>query len=193
MSVDHSLPPFRQMSSETLRVREEHLLGEIRILPRARRPVRRRWLVAAVAVVVAALSAGPALAFSTTVRDLVGLTRISPPPFLVATVTSVVVHKHQPVPMVTVNFTVGEHGKPIGTGVPLGNACYVFVYGKPLLDNFWQAEASGTGGRYTATAVLPRGGVRSVQIGCDVEYAPGGMANGVLWLPVNAFVPASLK
>jgi hypothetical protein len=181
--ISNAPPPFRELGAERLLVREDHLLHAVGIQPRR---YRGRLLVAA-AVVVAAVIAAPALAFSTTVRELVGLSHRVSPPFLVATVTSVVVHKHQPVPMVTISVTVGEHGKSIGAGVPLGSDFQVFVWGKLLRDNFWHAEANGARGRYSATLVQPRGGVRMIQIGGYEPNDFGYAAGGQFWLPVDAF------
>ena len=199
MTSDPSLPPFRELTSERLRVREAHLLDEIRIQPRPYRQFpqllsRRRRLLVAAAIVVAAVVAVPALAFSTTVRELVGLKTASSPPFLVATVTSVVVHKPHPPALatVTVTFTVGEHGKPPGTSVPFGSAFELFLVGKtpPTRNNSPVfIRTNGSHGRYSATTLLPPGGIGSIQIGGWVSNAPGGAADGEFWLPVNAFPP----
>ncbi len=196
MTADQSPPPFRELSPERVRAREEHLLDEIRIERRPQRhlprllPGRGRLLVAA-AVLVAAIVAAPALAFSTTVREFVGLTKPSPPPFLVATITSVVGHKHQAVPMVTVTFTVGEHGKSVGTGVPLASEFFVFVVAKiaPERNSRDFVTANGAHGRYSATTVLPPGGIASIQIGGWTSNDFGYAAGGQFWLPVDVFPP----
>jgi hypothetical protein len=192
------LPPFRELTSERLRVREEHLLDRIRIEPRPHRrfpqlfPGRKRSLLAA-AIVVSAVAAAPALAFSTTVRELVGLKETSSPPFLVATITGVTVHKpHSPaLATVTVTFTVGEHGKSPGTGVPPGSDFELFLYGKTSSPGSSRLfiSTNGTNGHYSATTLLPPGGIGSIQVGGWVSNAPGGAADGEFWLPVNAFRP----
>jgi hypothetical protein len=81
---EHRLPPFRELSLERLRVREEHLLDEIRLSPRPDRPSRRRTprqivLLAAAAVVAAAVVAAPTLALSSSIREFVGLDSTSTP------------------------------------------------------------------------------------------------------------------
>jgi hypothetical protein len=178
-------------------VREKHLLDVIRIKPRPHRHVplllsRRRRLLVAATVLVATIVAAPALAFSTTVRDLVGLTKPSPSPFLEATITGVKVHRPHPPALatVTVTFTVGEHGKRPGTGVPFGSAFSVLLVGKSVRhDNPpFLIAANGRDGRYSVTTLLPPGGVGSIQIGGFGNFPTGTPAvDGEFWLPVNAF------
>ena len=84
MRSEHRLPPFRELSLERLRVREEHLLDEIRLSPRPYRRSRRRTprqtvLLAAAAVVAAAVAAAPTLALSSSIREFVGLDWTSAP------------------------------------------------------------------------------------------------------------------
>jgi hypothetical protein len=200
MSVtdDHSPPPFRELSPERLRVREEHLLDQIRIQPGPHRhlprllPRRGRLLVAA-AILVAAVVAAPALAFSTTVREFVGLQKPSPPPFLVATITAVKVHRPRPPALatVTITFTVGENGRRPGSGVPFGSAFSVLLSSKtaPQL-NAPLIAAKGSNGYYSVTTLLPTGGIGSIQIGGFGNFPTGTPAvDGEFWLPVNAFRP----
>jgi len=168
---DQSPPPFRELSSERLRVREQHLLHETRLQPH-RLPHRRRSLVAA-AVVVAAVVATPALGFSTTVRELVGLKGSSSPPTLYATLTGRITHKPAPRPgsLVMVTFTAGELHRPPGTGVPRGSVFYVSLLTKPGVQGWWQPiAADGKNGRYSATSRVPPGGVRGIAIGVGQTF-----------------------
>jgi hypothetical protein len=198
VTADQSPPPFRELSPERVRVREDHLLDEIGIERRPQRhlprllPGRKRLLVAA-AVLVAAVVAAPALAFSTTVREFVGLQKSAPPPFLVATITGVKVHRPRPPALatVTITFTVGENGRRPGVGVPFGSAFSVLLASKtaPQL-NAPLIAANGSNGYYSVTTLLPAGGVGSIQIGGFGNFPTGTAAvDGEFWLPVDAFRP----
>jgi hypothetical protein len=154
---------------------------------------RRGRLLVAAAVLVAAVVAAPALAFSTTVREFVGLTKPSPPPFLVATITGVKVRRPRPPALatVTVTFTVGENGRRPGAGVPFGSAFSVLLASKtdPQL-NASLIAAKGSDGYYSVTTLLPAGGIGSIQIGGFGNFPTGPPAvDGEFWLPVNAFRP----
>jgi len=80
---EQGLPPFRELSPERLRAREAHLLDEIRLAARGRPSSRtaafRGVRLAAAVVVAAAAVSAPALAFSATVRGLVGIGSSSVP------------------------------------------------------------------------------------------------------------------
>ena len=138
-------------------------------------PRRTRSLVAA-AIVVAAVAAAPALAFSTTVRELVGLQTSSPRgPVFVATVTGVVLHgPNRAGTLVTVTFTVGEPGKPPGTGVPQGSTFLVLV-----THTSQMAPAQGEHGHYQARTRLGPGGFTGIQIGGYMPSKGGKVLNGV--------------
>lgn len=80
MNSDHSLPPFRELPSGRLADRKRHLLAEIAATDRrqrCRRSVRPSYAIAIALLALAAI-AGPALAFSASVRDLVGLSQPHP-------------------------------------------------------------------------------------------------------------------
>lgn len=146
---------------------------------------RRGWLLVA-CVVAAAAVAGPALALSSAARELVGL-QTSPGvrPALVARVTAIVIRgPHRPGTPVTVRFTVGEQGKPPGTGVPAGSVFSVLIV--PTTGRATQLVAARGGhGRYEATGRLSSTGIRQIQIGgfLNVRHGPSP-ANGGFWIPV---------
>jgi hypothetical protein len=141
---------------------------------------RRRLLVVA-AVLAAAVATAPALAFSTTVRELVGLPTKSSSPHFVARVTHVVVHGPHPRPgvLVTITFTVGEQGKPPGTGIPPNSTFLVLVAGLPG----HMATAHGENGRYSATIRLARGKIGDIQIGGFMPSKGLKVLNGGFWIP----------
>jgi hypothetical protein len=153
-----------------------------------------RSLLAA-AVVGAALVATPALAFSTTVRQLIGLskpTHVAPlgwtRPQLVAKVTGLSFPKQKPfgLPMVTVSFTVGEARKPPGTGVTFGSYFLVHVASRTGTSSSpYFAPAHGSHGHYVATLPLPHGGIGSVEVAGWINVRKGpSAANGTFWIPV---------
>jgi hypothetical protein len=191
VTSDHSLPPLRKLSSERLRVREAHLLDEIRI-DRPQRafsrlvPRRTRSLVAT-ALVLAAVAAAPALAFSTTVRELVGLkspTLPSTGPALEAKLTSVIVHHRRVGAVISVKFSIGEPGKRPGTGIPHGSLFQILLipkHGAPTrLDG-----AQGENGRYSATARVPASGIANIQIGGWLNRKGIPTAATGFWLPIT--------
>lgn len=151
-------------------------------------------LVAA-AFVGAALAATPALALSPTVRHLVGLSKPAHPaplgwtrPRLVAKVTALSFPKQKPfgLPMVTVRFTIGEAGKPPGSGVTFGSYFLVSVTSRTgATSSPYFVRASGSHGHYVATAPRPRGGIGSIQIAGWINVRKGpSAANGTFWIPV---------
>ena len=158
-------------------------------------------LIVGLGLLVVAGCAGPAHVSSTTSkqagaresRHSVGLKSTSHP-FLVATITGVTVHRPRPPALarVTVAFTVGELGKTPGTGVPAASAFSILLTGKtPSPGNSPPlVSANGAHGDYSATTLLPPGGISGIQIGGFVANAPpGSAADGEYWLPVNAFRP----
>jgi len=168
---------------------------------RHRMSPRTRSLVAA--IVLAAVVATPALAFSTTVRELVGLS--SSPPALQATVTGMVIHKKPRFGLakVTVTFTVGEPGKPPGSGITFGSHFQILLFNRAgRRSSFWRASADGKHGRYSETTLVPTGGIGAIQIGGYLNYPTGGSTakNAIdFWIPVttkrkhcNAAVPCPL-
>ena len=163
--------------------------GTTRILraSRGRAVPRRSRLLVAAAVLAAAVAAVPAIAFSTTVRELVGLTTKSSSPHFIAKVTDVVVHSPRPRPgaLVTVTFTVGEQGKPPGTGIPQWSTFLVLVYGSPG----HLAAAHGKNGRYSATIRLARGEIGGIQIGGFMPSKGPKVLNGGFWIPTIIDVP----
>ncbi len=109
-------------------------------------------------------------------------------PTLEATVTDVTVHRRRPPadPTVTVTFTVGEDGKPPGTGLPAGRGTAAFsvhlVSKTGVSGNL--IEAKGRDGRYSATTLLPAGGVGSIQVGGWLDIPTGApTAAGGFWIP----------
>jgi hypothetical protein len=129
------------------------------------------------------------------VREFIGLTKPSSPPFLVATITGVTVHKRNPpgLATVTIRFTVGEKGRATGSGVPLGSAFSVLLNSKSAPhSNSPLIAATGGHGRYSVTTLLPPGGIGSIQVGGFGNFPTGTPAvDGEFWLPVNAFSPQS--
>jgi hypothetical protein len=146
---------------------------------------RSRALIAA-AVLAAVVAAAPALAFSTTVRELVGLTTKTSPHF-VARVTDAFVHGPHPRPgiLVTVTFTVGEQGKPPGTGIPPKSTFLVLVGGLPG----HLVAAHGKNGRYNATLRLARSKIGNIQIGGFMPSKGPKLLNGGFWIPTVIDIP----
>jgi hypothetical protein len=195
---DESLPPFREMGVERLRMREAHLLEELRIEPRRHRrlpplvPPQGRVLFAAV-VLVAVVVTAPALALSGTVRELVGLHTVSHRgPFFAARVTNVVIHGPHASPgtLITITFTVGEQGKRPGVGVPRGSSFLVLVSPKSGAGSGHLAAAHGANGRYqTTTRLGPGSGIGSIQIGGFMPEEAGKVLNAGFWIPTTIDVP----
>ena len=153
--------------------------------------MKRRVLALVAAVLAFVVLTAPALAVSQTLRELVGLSSSqSSSRLIVARLISVNVHpapRFAP-PLATVTFTVGEVGKPPGTGIPDGSVIDVqFVGGDasgPLV------KAIGTHGRYRVTLRTPEGGIRNILIGGFLNSAKTPVANGDFWIPiVNVYTP----
>jgi hypothetical protein len=179
------------LTSERLRAREAHLLDEIRIEPRPHRSFprlvqRRTGLLVASGVLAAYVAAAPALAFSTTVRELVGLKTSSSPPVFVARVTGVSFNgPNRPGTLVTVTFTVGEQGQPPGTGVPQGSTFAVLATRTHQLS-----PAYGKHGHYRATIRLGSGGLTGIQVGGFMpQKEPGKVRNGGFWIQTIIDIP----
>ena len=183
MTADPSLPPFRTLSSTRLSARGEHLVDEIRF---RRRPLRRFARPLAAAVVVTAVAAAPALAFSTTLGELVGL-QSSSRPVLHVTLTGEITHKSpsRPGTLATIFFTVGERGKQPGTGIAPRSVVYVLLSTKAGRGQQLQLLAAhGTDGRYSVTTPVPPGGIGPVAVGV-AEIVPGGSPSyPSSWIPV---------
>jgi hypothetical protein len=146
--------------------------------------VIRRSLLAPLAAVVATavLVAGPALAFSPKVRELVGLSTDTRPPVFVARVTGVLLHEGdtRPGALVTIRFTVGEAGKPPGTGIPSGSTFVVLLTRRS--GKF--GAAHGGNGRYQATIRLgPGRGIGGIQVGAFMPGKGSRVINGGIWIP----------
>lgn len=147
--------------------------------PRWRRavPPGTRSLVAA-AVVGAAIAAVPALAFSTQMREFVGLNSL-PRPVLAARLTRAPVYgsRLQPGTLITVNFTVGKPGELPGTGVARGSAFAVFLIPKAVPEaptpRTLLTQAQGTNGRYRATFRWPGGRVGGIRIAAWLNLPNG--------------------
>lgn len=152
------------------------------------RPVRRspRSLLAA-AVVVAAVAAGPALAFSTPLRQFFGLEYPPVGPFTatVTSVTSVTTYRYA-LPKVKITFTIGTRGKPAGSGIPKGTAVLVYVSGKSGLGWNQTVVARGGDGRYSATTLAPPGGVAAVYV---MGFVPSLRAPNGVYFSVPAVYP----
>jgi hypothetical protein len=165
---------------------ERHPIGGSRWI------LRRSLLALVAALVVIVVLAGPALAVSPRLRELVGLSspsRVSH--FLVARVTAVTIHYPAPrfaPPLATVTFTAGEAGKAPGTGIPDYSALFVSFIGRdgqgPLI------KATGTHGHYRVTLRTPEGGIRDILVGGWLNSVTTPAANGEFWIPViNAYLP----
>lgn len=180
------LPPRRSLPGEQLTARTQHLLDETRTNRGARSRPRARLSVAA-ALLVAAIAAAPALAFSTAVRQLVGIeAKSTPAPHLQATVTGVSVRNQRVGATATVTFTVGELGKHPGVGVPAGSVFLVlFIPRRGRSTSTHLIQATGANGRYSVTGWVPRGGLRGVWIGGWLNRLPQPTAAGGFWLPVT--------
>jgi hypothetical protein len=172
------LPPFRELAPARLLNREQHLLHEIqsqasatpRFIPWL--PRRAHSLVAA-AVLVSAVVGAPALAFSSTVRELVGLSS-SPPViqrWVQATLTGTIIDNPNPRPgmIITVTWTIGAPGKPRDPGFG-GTGLFMRLLSKtgPTI----QVPAHGSRGRYSATTRVPAGGIKDLQLGI-IGYSDG--------------------
>jgi len=135
--------------------------------------------------VLAAIGAAPALAFSATVRRLVGIqAKSTPAPHLQATVTGVSVHNRPVGAIATVKFTVGELGKHPGVGIPAGSVFLVLFIPKRG-GSTHLIQATGANGHYSVTGWMPRGGLRGVWIGGWLNRLPQPTAAGGFWLPVT--------
>ncbi len=180
----------REMVSEAdIRTMLEAFAGSADPLPREGRRRRqmtgRRRSLVAVAIVLA-VAAMPTLAFSKTVRELVGLNGSSPPA-LQATVTGTVVHKKPPFGLakVTVTFTVGEPGKPPGSGITFGSHFQVVLVNPAGQWTWPRVETNGRDGRYSVTTFVPSGGLRAILIGGHLNYPKGSLPGGRFWIPVT--------
>jgi hypothetical protein len=188
---DPSLPPRRELSPERLRAREARLLDEIQLQSRRQSSfsllVPRRTRLLAAAVLLAALVTTPALAFSSTVRQFVGLKTGESVrgPVFEARVTGLKFHgPNRPGTVVTVTFTVEQQGRPPGTGVPKGSSFLVLVTRTNHL-----APAYGKDGYYHAAARLGPGGFGGVQIGGFMpSNGPRGL-NGGFWILTTLHIP----
>jgi hypothetical protein len=139
-----------------------------RVLPR-----RTQYLLAA-AVLIAAVVVAPALAFSTTVRQLVGLSS-SPPViqrWVQATLTGTIIQNPNPRPgtMITITWTIGEPGKLRDPGFG-GTGLFMRLLSKTGAPTR-RTPAHGARGRYSATTRVPPGGIRNIQLGV-VGYSDG--------------------
>ena len=137
---------------------------------------RRRWgslLVAA--VVVVAVAVAPALAFSRTVREFVGLSS-SPAPLIQrwvqATLTGTITRNPNPRPgtMITITWTIGEPGKTLDPGFG-GEGLFLRLVSKSGAPTE-RIPAHGARGRYSATTRVPLGGIRNIQLGI-IGYSNG--------------------
>ena len=130
-----------------------------------RRAPRRPHSLLAAAVVLAAVMAAPALAFSTPIRQFFGLGYPPVGPFK-ATITGISSPRtyRYALPKVTVMFTIGKPGEPPGSGIPKGTSVFVYVSGKT--GDAWSqtVAARGGNGRYSATTLAPPGGIAAVYI-----------------------------
>ena len=129
-----------------------------------RLPRRPRSLLAA-AVVLAAVVAAPALAFSAPVRQFLGLEYPPVGPFraTITGVSSVRTYRYA-LPKIMVRFTIGKAGGPPGSGIRKGTSVLVYVSGKT--GNAWDRTvvARGGNGRYSATTLAPPGRIAAVYI-----------------------------
>jgi hypothetical protein len=146
----------------------------------------RRLLIAA-ALVAAAVVAAPALALSPSLRAVVGLRTTASQPQFVARVTDVFVHGSRPLPgtLVTVTFTVGERGKPPGTGIPQGSTFFVLASGSPG----HLATAHGKNGLYRATIRLAQPRIGMIQVGGFMPQKGPQVLNGGIWIPTTIDIP----
>jgi hypothetical protein len=150
------------------------------------RPFAHRWRAFfAIAITLALIAAAPAFAFSSSMRRLVGLESArSHPPVLHATITDVTVQHRLTVDFVTVHFSVGEPGKPAGSGIPKLSAFFVSVVPKHGEPANQLRHASGANGRYVATAFIPHGGIQAIEIGGWLNRKGTPTAAGGFFIPV---------
>ena len=151
---------------------------------RPNRLVIRRSLLAplAAALVTVVVVAAPALAFSSRVRELVGLTTSTPNPVFIAHVTGVFVHgpDTRPGTLVTIRFTVAQPGKPPGLGIPKRSTFEVLLTRRS--GQF--ASAYGSNGHYQATIRLgPGRGIGGIQVGAFMPSKGPRVINGGFWIP----------
>jgi len=155
----------------------------------ARWLLRRPVLALVAAVLAVVVLAGPALAVSPWMRELVGLgnPRNARHEFIVATVTNFTIHRPAPrfaPPLATVTFTVGQEGEAAGAGIPDGSVVFVSFLSKdgdegPLIKAF------GAHGRYRVTLRTPDSGVSEIMVGGFLNSTKGTpAANGTFWIPV---------
>lgn len=162
---DHLLPPLYQLPSDRLAARKQHLLDELTSTRRSdRMSPRRPLLVLAVSTVVVAAIAAPTLAFSQSMRQLLGLSPPVAQNWVEATLTSSVPLSASPGTRVRLAWTLNapdQHGR----NQPF-DATFIFarVLGAPGAAT-QTVRAHGSHGRYTATLTVPRGGIHSIQIG----------------------------
>jgi hypothetical protein len=88
----------------------------------------------------------------------------------------------RPGTLVTVTFTVGEQGKPPGTGIPQGSTFLVLVVPKTRRAGHL-TEAYGKHGHYRATIRLGPGGIGRIQIGGFMPSNGRKALNGGFWIP----------
>ena len=148
-------------------------------------PARGMRSLVAAALVGAALAAVPAFAFSTPMHHLVG-SKKSPGPELRATVTGIHIQHLEVGDRADLTFTVGEPGQRAGAGIPPNSVFLLDVipnHGEPPRQFL---KADGANGRYRATTWVPRGGIRSIQIGGWLNMPKGlpWAADG-FWIPVT--------
>jgi hypothetical protein len=120
-------------------------------------------------------------------RELVGLSSTSAPP-LQATLTGAIAHDPHPRPgtLVTISFTIGQTGKPAGSGIASDSYGLVLVYGKAAgIGRDQLLTAEGANGRFTAPIRVPSGGIEGIAIGIVEGAAGGGLDRSQLSLPIT--------
>jgi hypothetical protein len=142
--------------------------------------------LAVAAVLLAAVVVAPALAFSTSVRQFVGLA--STPPvaqnWARATLTGTINHSPRPGTLITITWTIGEPGKLRDPGFD-GQGLFIRLLSKAG-GAAQTGTAHGSHGRYSAIVRVPSGGIRDIEIGIDgLSVGPTGRHPAPVLFPLT--------
>lgn len=187
MTLEHDLPPLRDLPPGHLEVRTEHLLAEIsdQTATQVRR-ARRARMVALPALVFVVIAA-PAYALTHHVGGLFGINAKAKIPvsrgWVSATLTNPAVLETPAGHMVTVTWTIGNHARQVD---PKFGAQGLFIRLKGTPGSATVAAAKGGHGHYSATIRIPKGGVQTIQIGVEgFTSGAGGYHTAPTLLPIT--------